>query len=33
MRSFASKTFDALGAGPDAVYAELEHELSDLLPA
>jgi len=32
MRSFASKTFDALGAGPDAVYAELEHELSDLLP-
>lgn len=33
MRSFASKTFDALGAGPDPVYAELEHELSDLLPA
>jgi alkylhydroperoxidase family enzyme len=32
MRSFASKTFDALGAGPDAVYSELEHELSDLLP-
>lgn len=32
MRSFASKTFDALGAGPDPVYAELEHELSDLLP-
>ena len=33
MRSFASKTFDTLGAGPDAVYAELENELSDLLPA
>ncbi len=32
MRSFASKTFDALGAGPDAVYAELEHQLSELLP-
>jgi uncharacterized peroxidase-related enzyme len=32
MRSFASKTFDALGAGPDAVYSELEHDLSDLLP-
>jgi hypothetical protein len=32
MRSFASKTFDALGAGPDDVYSELEHELSDLLP-
>ena len=32
MRSFASKTFDALGAGPDAVYEELEHQLSDLLP-
>jgi uncharacterized peroxidase-related enzyme len=32
MRSFASKTFDALGAGPDAVYDELEHKLFDLLP-
>lgn len=32
MRSFASKTFDALGAGPDAVYEELENHLSDLLP-
>jgi len=32
MRSFASKTFDALGAGPDAVYSELERQLSDLLP-
>lgn len=32
MRSFASKTFDAMGAGPDAVYNELEHQLSDLLP-
>jgi uncharacterized peroxidase-related enzyme len=33
MRSFASKTFNALGAEPDAVYDELEHLLSDLLPA
>jgi uncharacterized peroxidase-related enzyme len=33
MRSFASKTFNALGAGPDAGYAELERQLSDLLPA
>jgi len=33
MRSFASKTFDALGAEPDAVYDELEVQLSDLLPA
>ena len=33
MRSFASKTFDALGAGPDPVYADLERELADLLPA
>jgi len=33
MRSFASKTFDALGAVPDPVYAELERELADLLPA
>lgn len=32
MRSFASKTFDALGAEPDTVYAELENQLSDLLP-
>jgi uncharacterized peroxidase-related enzyme len=32
MRSFASKTFDALGVEPDAVYDELEHQLSDLLP-
>ncbi len=32
MRSFASKTFDALGAGPDIVYDELEHQLADLLP-
>jgi uncharacterized peroxidase-related enzyme len=32
MRSFASKTFDTLGAGPDAVYYELEKQLSDLLP-
>lgn len=32
MRSFASKTFDALGAGPDSVYEELEQQLSDLLP-
>jgi len=32
MRSFASKTFDALGAGPDAAYAGLESQLADLLP-
>jgi uncharacterized peroxidase-related enzyme len=32
MRSFASKTFDSLGARPDAVYDELEHQLADLLP-
>jgi uncharacterized peroxidase-related enzyme len=32
MRSFASKTFDALGAGPEAVYGELELRLSGLLP-
>lgn len=32
MRSFASKTFDALGAEPDAVYDEIEHLLTDLLP-
>lgn len=33
MRSFASKTFDALGAEQDAVYHELEQLLLDLLPA
>jgi len=33
MRSFASKTFDALGATADEVYEELEHQLADLLPA
>jgi hypothetical protein len=33
MRSFASKTFDALGAEADAAYAELEQQLSDLLPS
>jgi uncharacterized peroxidase-related enzyme len=33
MRSFASKTFDALGAEPDAIYDDLERQLSDLLPA
>jgi uncharacterized peroxidase-related enzyme len=32
MRCFSSKTFDALGAGPDAAYDGLEHQLSDLLP-
>lgn len=32
MRSFASKTFDALGAPPDAIYEDLEHQLADLLP-
>jgi uncharacterized peroxidase-related enzyme len=33
MRSFASKTFNALGAGADAAYDELDHQLADLLPA
>jgi uncharacterized peroxidase-related enzyme len=33
MRSFASKTFNALGARADAVYDELDRQLSDLLPA
>jgi len=32
MRSFASKTFEALGATADKAYEELEHQLSDLLP-
>lgn len=32
MRSFASKTFDALGAKSDAIYDELENQLADLLP-
>ena len=32
MRCFASKTFDALGAGADPAYEELEGQLSDLLP-
>jgi uncharacterized peroxidase-related enzyme len=32
MRSFASKTFDALGAEPDFAYNELEQQLNDLLP-
>jgi uncharacterized peroxidase-related enzyme len=32
MRSFASKTFDALGAKADAAYDELEQQLADLLP-
>lgn len=32
MRSFASKTFNALGAESDAVYDELEQQLTDLLP-
>jgi uncharacterized peroxidase-related enzyme len=32
MRSFASKTFDALGAKADAVHDELGQQLSDLLP-
>ena len=32
MRSFASKTFDALGAPPDAIYEDLEQQLADLLP-
>jgi uncharacterized peroxidase-related enzyme len=33
MRSFASKTFMALGAESDTAYTELEKQLSDLLPA
>ena len=33
MRCFASKTFDALGAGPDAEQRALEERLADLLPA
>jgi uncharacterized peroxidase-related enzyme len=33
MRSFASKTFDTLGAEPDAIYDDLERQLSELLPA
>lgn len=33
MRSCFSKTFDALGAEPDAAYADLETQLHDLLPA
>jgi uncharacterized peroxidase-related enzyme len=33
MRCFASKTFNALGAGSDAVYDDLEQQLDDLLPA
>jgi len=33
MRCFASNTFDALGAGPDAATAELEHSLADVLPS
>jgi uncharacterized peroxidase-related enzyme len=32
MRSFASKTFDSMGAAPDAVFNELEHQLAGLLP-
>ena len=32
MRSFASKTFDALGAPPDEIYEGLEQQLADLLP-
>ena len=33
MRSFASKTFNALGAEADAAYDELQQQLADLLPA
>jgi uncharacterized peroxidase-related enzyme len=32
MRCFASSTFNALGAGPDAATEDLERSLSDLLP-
>ncbi len=31
-RSFFSKALDAVGAQPDATYAELAGELADLLP-
>ncbi len=31
-RSFFSKTLEAVGAQPDATYAELAGELADLLP-
>jgi uncharacterized peroxidase-related enzyme len=33
MRCFASNTFDALGAGPDAATAELERQISDVIAA
>jgi len=33
MRCCASMTFNALGAGSDAVYDDLEQQLADLLPA
>ncbi len=33
MRCLASKTFNALGAGSDAAFDELEGQLSELLPA
>ncbi len=33
MRSFASKTFNALGADSDPAYNELENQLYDLLPS
>jgi uncharacterized peroxidase-related enzyme len=33
MRCFASKTFDALGAGPDGGQRAFEDQLADLLPA
>jgi len=33
MRCFASKTFDALGAGPDDAQRAFEDQLADLLPA
>ena len=33
MRCFASKTFNALGAGPDTATADLERQLADVLPA
>lgn len=32
MRCFASKTFDALGAGPDEAQRSFENQLADLLP-
>ena len=32
MRCFASRTFDAPGAGPDDAQRQLEDQVADLLP-